>query len=203
MTTGVVVVRVAIHVDPRDAHVDAISDTVPSIIGGIPIRMRSIQVNIDRAQLHDQPDQLLPVQRRLAGDRRPGHGGRLLLLLPADRLRDASLQAKDDRSPNGRQKATARSKNPALRFDLRTRPGDANIKSLVGHPAEVLRDRPTPSREHLLEGAAGSRTMRRSPADRHWQPPTHRFSTSRCRAPRMPSRASASCHMSSSSWAAR
>src|SRR5699024_7983455 len=43
---GVVVVRVAIDVDRSDAHVIALSDTVPSIIGGIPIRMRSIQVNI-------------------------------------------------------------------------------------------------------------------------------------------------------------
>ena len=55
---GVVVVRVALHVDPLTAQVIAVSDTVPSIIGGIPIRMRSIQVNIDRAELHDQPDQL-------------------------------------------------------------------------------------------------------------------------------------------------
>ena len=45
---GTVVVRVALHVDPADAQVIADSDTVPSIIGGIPIRMRSIQVNIDK-----------------------------------------------------------------------------------------------------------------------------------------------------------
>ena len=35
----------------------------PQIIGGIPIRMRSIQVNIDKPQLHDQPDQLLALHR--------------------------------------------------------------------------------------------------------------------------------------------
>jgi hypothetical protein len=35
---GVVVVRVALHVDPQTAQVSAVSDTVPSIIGGIPIR---------------------------------------------------------------------------------------------------------------------------------------------------------------------
>ena len=44
---GTVVVRVALHVDPFDAHVIADSETVPAIIGGIPIRMRSIQVNIN------------------------------------------------------------------------------------------------------------------------------------------------------------
>ena len=71
----------------------AVSDTVPSIIGGIPIRMRSIQVNIDKPQLHDQPDQLQPVLDRLAGDRRRGDGRRLQLLLPRGQLRDAAVQA--------------------------------------------------------------------------------------------------------------
>src|SRR5262249_19958006 len=45
---GTVVVRVALHIDPTDAHVIADSETVPSIIGGIPIRMREIRVNIDK-----------------------------------------------------------------------------------------------------------------------------------------------------------
>src|SRR6185312_9375997 len=45
---GVVVVRVALHIDPQTAQVSAVSDTVPSIIGGVPIRMRSIQVTTDR-----------------------------------------------------------------------------------------------------------------------------------------------------------
>ena len=44
---GTVVVRVALHIDPLDAHVVADSETVPEIIGGIPLRIRSIQVNID------------------------------------------------------------------------------------------------------------------------------------------------------------
>ena len=52
---GTVVVRVAVHVDQTDAHVVAVSDTVPSIIGGIPIRMRSIQVNIDRSNFMINP----------------------------------------------------------------------------------------------------------------------------------------------------
>ena len=52
---GVVVVRVALYVDPRTAQVSAISDTVPQIIGGVPIRMRSIQVNIDRPKFTINP----------------------------------------------------------------------------------------------------------------------------------------------------
>ena len=42
-------------VDPTDAHVRALSDTVPSIIGGVPIRMRTIRVNIDRPDFMINP----------------------------------------------------------------------------------------------------------------------------------------------------
>ncbi len=57
---GVVVVRVALHVDPLTAQVSAASDTVPSVIGGIPIRMRTIQVNIDRPNLTLNPTNCSP-----------------------------------------------------------------------------------------------------------------------------------------------
>ena len=52
---GVVVVRVALHVDKNDAHVFAASGRVPAIIGGIPIRLRSIQVNIERPNFTINP----------------------------------------------------------------------------------------------------------------------------------------------------
>ena len=86
---GTVVVRVAIDVDPTDAHVIAVSDTVPSIIGGIPIRMRSIQVNIDKPNFMINPTNCAPNSGRFAGDRRRRHGRRLQLLLPGGQLRDA------------------------------------------------------------------------------------------------------------------
>ena len=43
------------HVDPTDAHVAADSETVPSIIGGVQIRMREIQVNIDKPNFMINP----------------------------------------------------------------------------------------------------------------------------------------------------
>ena len=48
-------VRVAIHIDPTDAHVIADSETVPEIIGGIPIRLREIQVNINKPNFMINP----------------------------------------------------------------------------------------------------------------------------------------------------
>ena len=67
----------------------------------IPIRMRSIQVNIDRENFTINPTNCSPLLGRLAGNRRPGHGDRLLLLLPRGQLRRSRLQAQDDDPPAG------------------------------------------------------------------------------------------------------
>ncbi len=45
---GNVVNRVAIHVDPVTAAVTATSDPLPQIIDGIPLRLRSVLINLDR-----------------------------------------------------------------------------------------------------------------------------------------------------------
>jgi hypothetical protein len=45
---GNVVVRVAAFVDPRTAQITAVSDPLPTILDGIPLRTRMIQVDLDR-----------------------------------------------------------------------------------------------------------------------------------------------------------
>ncbi len=46
---GTVVVRSAIRVDPVDAHLTIDSDAFPTILSGIPLRLRRVDVTIDRA----------------------------------------------------------------------------------------------------------------------------------------------------------
>ena len=127
---GVVVVRVALHVDPLTAQVTAVSDTVPSIIGGIPIRMRSIQVNIDKPNFTINPTNCSPFSVDSQGIGDQGTLTNFSSFFHA--VNCASLGFKPTMTIRqlGGPKATSRSKDPALRFDLRTRPGDANIKSL-------------------------------------------------------------------------
>jgi hypothetical protein len=137
---GVVVVRVALHVDPLDAHVFAASDKVPSIIGGIPIRMRSIQVNIDKPKFTINPTNCDPfaVVSHGIGDQ----GTKTEFSSPFQAINCATLPFKPKmtmRLASG-QKTTKRSSNPAVRFDLYTRSGDANIKSLsvtLSHAFEI------------------------------------------------------------------
>jgi hypothetical protein len=45
---GTVVVRVALNVDPLTAQVDAVSDAIPDVFGGVKLDIRSIQLNLNR-----------------------------------------------------------------------------------------------------------------------------------------------------------
>jgi hypothetical protein len=127
---GTVVVRVALQVDPLTAQVSAASDTVPSIIGGIPIRMRSIQVNIDRPNFTINPTNCsaFSVDSQGIGDQ--GTITNFSSFFHAVDCSSLGFQPKMTIRQLGGRKATTRSKDPVLRFDLWTRPGDANIKSL-------------------------------------------------------------------------
>jgi hypothetical protein len=46
---GTVVVRQAIYVDPEDASLTVVSDPLPQILEGVPVRLRTIDVRIDRS----------------------------------------------------------------------------------------------------------------------------------------------------------
>jgi hypothetical protein len=52
---GTVVVRESIFVDPEDTHLTVISDPLPTILDGVPIRLRTIDVAIDRASFVYNP----------------------------------------------------------------------------------------------------------------------------------------------------
>ena len=45
---GEVVVRQKIYVDPIDAHVTVVSDPLPTIVKGVPVRLQRLEVNVDK-----------------------------------------------------------------------------------------------------------------------------------------------------------
>jgi hypothetical protein len=52
---GTVVVRQAIFVDPEDAHLTVVSDPLPTILAGVPIRLRTIDIAVDRPEFVYNP----------------------------------------------------------------------------------------------------------------------------------------------------
>jgi len=128
---GTVVVRVALHIDPLDAHVIADSETVPEIIGGIPIRMRSIQVNIDKPKFMINPTNCSPLSVASEGVGDQGTPVSFSSYFHAVNCGALGFSPKMTITQLGGRKATKQGHEPSLRFDLNTTPGDANIKSVT------------------------------------------------------------------------
>ena len=145
---GTVVVRVALHVDPLTAQVPRLSDSVPKIIGGVPIRMRSIQVHIDRPEFHDQPDQLRSDLSRLARDRRPGLVTNFSSYFNAVNCATLPFRPKLRSGRGGPSRR--REKEPGARARSQHPAGRCEHQIPFGDPADRLRDRPAPPRQHLF-----------------------------------------------------
>ena len=58
---GMVVVRQALFVDPTDAHVTAVSDPFPTILAGIPLQIRRIDVDLNRPDFTINPTSCDPM----------------------------------------------------------------------------------------------------------------------------------------------
>jgi hypothetical protein len=127
---GTVVIRVALHVDPSDAHVTADSETVPEIIGGIPLRLRSIQVNIDRERFMINPTNCSEFHTISEGVGDQGTGVSFSSPFIAVNCSTLPFNPKMTVTQLGGHKSTSRGKDPALQFDLNTTSGDANLKSV-------------------------------------------------------------------------
>ena len=129
---------------PTDAQITAVSDPLPQILEGIPLRLRSIRVNLDRPGLRPQPDQLRPVRGERAGLRRPGRRWPALSEpLPGRQLRDASVRP--EARPEALRVDRSGPGNPALHATLTARPGEANIASTVRSPCRRASSSTTPT----------------------------------------------------------
>jgi hypothetical protein len=53
---GNVATRAALYVDPLTAQVHAVSDPLPQILDGVPLRTRSIEIDLDRADAQGHPN---------------------------------------------------------------------------------------------------------------------------------------------------
>ncbi len=52
---GTVVVRSSIRIDPHDAHVTVVSDPFPTILDGVPLRLRQVKLVLDRPDFDFNP----------------------------------------------------------------------------------------------------------------------------------------------------
>lgn len=124
---GDVVVRNAIYVDPVTAQATVRSDPLPQIIEGIPIRLRTAQVQLDRPSFTFNPTDCS--KKQIEATVTSTQGAVAKPTSPFRAADCANLPFKPSltfrlRGPTGR------GGHPALRAVLKARPGDANIGAI-------------------------------------------------------------------------
>ncbi|MGE0068225.1 MAG: hypothetical protein AB7T48_12825, partial [Solirubrobacterales bacterium] len=136
---GTVVTRVALDLNPTTGEVEvdgAASDPIPHILKGIPLKVRDLQIFVDRPNFTLNPTSCDPTAARASI-----FGSGADPFSPADDLglpRSARYQAADCQSLPFKPKltlalegATKRAQHPKLTSVLTPRPGDANIGRAV------------------------------------------------------------------------
>ncbi len=129
---GTVVVRVALNVNPETGQINAVSDSIPNVFGGVKLDVRSIDVDVNRAQFMLNPTNC--AAQATSGVLNGGGAN------PADPAAfssyavSAAYQATECNKLGFKPKLftrlygpTKRAKNPRIRAILEARAGDANL----------------------------------------------------------------------------
>jgi hypothetical protein len=135
---GNVVVRAAIFVDPVTAQVKTVSDSIPQILEGVPLRLRSLLVNLDRPDFALNPTNCDPLSTDSVSFGSEGGSFNESGNFQAANCANLSFRPKLGMRLRG---STKRRGHPALRAVLRTTPGEANISRVaVTMPKNELLD---------------------------------------------------------------
>jgi hypothetical protein len=125
---GNVVVRAALKIDPRDAHVTAISDPFPRIVEGIPLRLRTIRVNLDRSGFTLNPTNCSPlsVNASVTGDQ-----GAVSDLASHFQVSNCSILPFAPKLSLSFRSGVRRRGHPAIHAELSNRSGNANLERIA------------------------------------------------------------------------
>jgi hypothetical protein len=129
---GTVVVRVALNVNPMTAEINAVSDPIPNVFGGVKLDIRSIDVNVNRHNFMINPTNC--AAGATAGTINGGGSNPASAAAWSSYAVSAPFQAigcnKLGFKPSFNARitgGTTRAKNPKIRVVVKARKGDANI----------------------------------------------------------------------------
>jgi hypothetical protein len=135
---GTMVVRVALHLDPRSAQIRAVSDPLPTILQGIPLDIRTLAVELDRPGFTLNPTSCDPMSILATVT---SQAGRAATLASRFQVGDCARLRFEPRVSVRLSGPTRRGAHPQFRTVLTARRGDANISRLaVTLPATELLD---------------------------------------------------------------
>ena len=124
---GTIVVKTALQIDPKTTEITAVSDPIPSILEGIPLDVRSVDVSLDKPDftLTGTSCDPMAVSGLLTSTL-----GQLASLSSRFQLSDCTRLGFKPRMTLRLRGGTKRGKYPALTAVVIPRPGDANIASV-------------------------------------------------------------------------
>ncbi len=154
---GTVVVRAALFVDPLDGHVTVKADPLPTILKGIPLKLRDVRVAIDRDGFMVSPTSCAP--KEIRGDLTSASGATAALVSRFQVGDCASLALKPSLALTLSGKGeTVDGKHPAISAKLTQAPGQSNLKKVrVALPLSLALD--PDNANGLCEFADGSKVV--------------------------------------------
>jgi hypothetical protein len=153
---GTVVVRAAIRVDPHDSHLTVASDPLPTILQGIPLRLRRVDVAVGRDQFMFNPTSCSPLS---VGATLTSAGGATQALSTPFQVSGCERLAFKPKLTASTSGLASRHSGASLHVKVAQGPGEANIRSVA-----VTLPRQLPARLTTINKACLEATFAADPA---------------------------------------
>jgi hypothetical protein len=143
---GTVVVRIALNDNPETAQINAVSDVIPDVFGGVKLDVRSIDVNVDRQKFMLNPTNCAAqaTTGAIAGGGSNPASPAAFSSSPVNAAFHTTECGKLRFKPKLHTRLfgpTKRNKNPRLRAILEARNGDANVaRTALNLPRSLFLD---------------------------------------------------------------
>jgi uncharacterized repeat protein (TIGR01451 family) len=153
---GTVVVHAAIYVDPHTAQITVVSDPFPTILRGIPLKVRSVSVIVDREAFVFNPTSCDPMS--MGGTLTSTQGVAAGVSSRFQAAGCAGLPFKPGFAAST-QGATSKANGASLTVNVSARPGEANI-----HRVDLQLPKALPARLTTLQKACTAAQFESNPA---------------------------------------
>jgi hypothetical protein len=153
---GNVIVRARIDVDPATSQLTITSDPLPTILQGIPLQVRTINVTVDRPQFTFNPTNCTPMQIQGNLSSTQATTAHPTSRYQAANCRTLPFTARFQVTTEGK---TSRKNGASLHVRIGYAPGQANI-----HSVAVILPKQLPARLTTIQQACPDQTFKTNPA---------------------------------------
>jgi hypothetical protein len=153
---GNVIARVALHIDPNTAQVTAVSDPLPQIVDGVPLRIRTIDVTLDDPTFTFNATNCAPMSITGAVESTDGAATAISAPYQASGCQNLPFKPTLTASTQG---STSKQNGASLTVKINAASGEANVGKVELTLPKIL-----PTRDSTLNQACGEAQFNANPA---------------------------------------